>query len=57
MIPEHTGPGEIPHDLEALAGICVVTDHIPEAMELGAPVLARIGKHGLQRLQIGMDVT
>jgi hypothetical protein len=57
MIPEHTGPVEIPHDLEALAGICVVTDHIPEAMELGAPVLARIGKHGLQRLQIGMDVT
>jgi hypothetical protein len=56
MIPKDTRPGEMSHDLEALHGICVVPDDIPQAMKLNATVLPRIGKNCLESLQIGMDI-
>jgi hypothetical protein len=57
MISEDTRPGETFHNLKAFTGVCVVTDDISKAMELGAPILPSVGKYSLQRLKIAMDIT
>jgi len=43
--------------LDALVRVRVVTDDIAETDEVGALVLARVGEHGLERFEIGVNVT
>ena len=57
MVPEDAGSGQIPDNPQALGGIGIVTDDVAQHMELRASVLARIGKHCLEGLQVGVNVT
>ena len=56
MVAQHACSGEIPDDFQTLVGICIVSHHVSEAMELGTTILTSIGKDGLQSLQVGMDI-
>jgi hypothetical protein len=47
---------EFTQNPDAGAGICIVTNNITEADEMGATMMARIREHSLERLQIGVDV-
>ena len=57
MVAKDAGTGQCPDNLEALRRIRVVTHHVTQGVKLPAAILTRIRKNGLERLQVGMDVT
>ena len=45
------------HDhVDALAGIGAVADQVAEAVDLGDSLAADVGKHGLEGLEVAVDI-
>jgi hypothetical protein len=44
------------HHVDAFARIGTVADEVAEAINLGDPLTSNIGKHGLESLEVAMDV-
>ncbi|MGC3991822.1 MAG: hypothetical protein QM796_19435 [Chthoniobacteraceae bacterium] len=56
VVALHHRAAQLAHDLQALVRVRVVTDYVTEADVMGAVVLMRIRKHGLERLKVGMNI-
>ena len=57
MIAFDDGTIHLADALDALVWVCVVPDDVAETNEIGAFIFARVGEHGLERFEIGVNVT
>ena len=56
MVSFHAGHTHIADEVEALLGIGVVTDHVPQADVMGAFLVPGVLQDHPQRLEIGVDI-
>ena len=56
MISLYAGNVHFTDNIQAFLGIGVITDHITEAREVGAPLLLDILQNDLKRVQISVNI-
>ena len=57
VIAFHDGTIQFANAFHAFSRIRVVTDHVAQAHKMRAFALARVGQHGFERFEIGVDIT
>jgi hypothetical protein len=57
VIAFHHGTIQFADAFDAFSRICVVTDHVAQAQEMGASTLARVCQYRFERFEISVDIT
>lgn len=57
MVPFDDGAVHFADPFDAFVGVGVVTDDVAQANKVRAIVLARVVQDGVERLEVGMNVT